>query len=414
MNPRGPLSGIALLVLALVVEGYDLQAANFAAPDLVASFGVTRSALGPLLSASLAGLFLGAVALAPLGDRFGRKNIVIAAGLGYGAFSFACAASPSLSWLFAARFAVGIGLGAVLPNALVLAGEYAPARLQASAAGLAGIGITIGAALAGLISAQILPMYGWRSLFIVGGILPVFVAIVLIRWLPESLQPGPRSSREEVRMRKNPTIWHVIRPPMLAPTICIWVLFALVLMTVYLLGGWIPLLLSDAGLSHRHAAYLAAGYHLGGVIGAICASALLRRWRWPAVALFAFLGVAALAALAGGVGTGSFLATLIVAAGFGVTGTQNAANGSASTSYPAAIRAAGLGWALGFGRFGSVAGPLVGSWAVSLGFAHPNQFFAVAIGPMAIAGLIALWLHRFSVKSSGSDSPTSEIHFSAR
>src|SRR5688500_16119728 len=117
MSPRSSLSGIALLVLALVVEGFDLQGANFAAPDLVASFGVTRSELGPLLSASLAGLFLGAVVLAPLGDRFGRKSIIIAAGLGYGVFSLACAASPSLPWLFAARFAVGVGLGAVLPNA---------------------------------------------------------------------------------------------------------------------------------------------------------------------------------------------------------------------------------------------------------------------------------------------------------
>src|SRR3954453_3653410 len=119
MSRRAPLGGIALLILALVVEGYDLQAANFAAPDLVASFGVARSALGPLLSASLAGLFLGAVLLAPWGDRIGRKNVIVAAGFGYGVFSLACAAAQNLPWLFAARFAVGVGLGAVLPNALV-------------------------------------------------------------------------------------------------------------------------------------------------------------------------------------------------------------------------------------------------------------------------------------------------------
>ncbi len=401
MSPRKRLTAMALLVLALVVEGYDLQAANFAAPDLVASFGVTRSALGPLLSASLAGLFLGAVLLAPLGDRFGRKTVIIAAGFGYGVFSLACAASPTLPWLFAARFAVGIGLGAVLPNALVLAGELAPARLQASAAGLAGIGITIGAVLAGVISAQLLPAFGWRSLFIVGGILPIVVTVVLIFGLPESLPSNPRSAEEKLRLGRSPAIWDLIRPPLLPTTICIWALFALVLMTVYLLGGWIPLLLSDSGLSQRHAAYLAAGYHLGGVVGGICASALLSRLRWPTVALFAFLGAAALAALAAGVGTAPFLATLIVVAGLGVTGTQNAANGSASSAYPTGIRAAGLGWALGFGRCGSVAGPLVGSWAISLGFEHPNQFFAVAIGPMAVAALIALWLHRLNVKDSG-------------
>ena len=121
---RGRMGGIALLVLALVVEGYDLQAANFAAPDLVKSFGVARSALGPLLSASLAGLFLGAVVFAPFGDRIGRKRVILAAGFFYGVFSLACAWSPTLPWLFAARFAVGIGLGAVLPNALALAANW--------------------------------------------------------------------------------------------------------------------------------------------------------------------------------------------------------------------------------------------------------------------------------------------------
>jgi AAHS family 4-hydroxybenzoate transporter-like MFS transporter len=250
-----------------------------------------------------------------------------------------------------------------------------------------------------VVSAQLLPEYGWRSLFIVGGILPIVVTGVLSLGLPESL---PRSSAEELRLGKSPAIWDLVRPPLLATTICIWVLFALVLMTVYLLGGWIPLLLSDAGLSQRHAAYLAAGYHLGGVVGGICASLLLRRLRWPTVAAFAFLGAVALAALAAGVGTGPLLATLIVLAGLGVTGTQNAANGSASSAYPAAIRAAGLGWALGFGRCGSVAGPLVGSWAITLGFEHPNQFFAVAIAPMAVAALIALWLHRLSDAASSS------------
>lgn len=396
--------GVALLVLALVVEGYDLQAANFAAPDLVARFGVTRSALGPLLSASLAGLFAGAVLLAPLGDRFGRKRVIIAAGLGYGIFSFACALAPSLQWLFAARFMVGIGLGAVLPNALVLAGELAPARLQASAAGLAGVGITLGGVLAGVVSSQLLPDHGWRSLFIVGGILPLIVTLALAFGLSESTHLDVRGAHPPGGRRR--VIWDLIRPPLLSTTLCVWVLFALVLMTVYLLGGWIPLLMSDSGLAPRNAALVAAGYHLGGVAGAMCAAALLRGMRWTVVALFAFLGVAVLATLAAGSATGVALTTLVVAAGFCVTGAQNAANGSASSAYPAAIRAAGLGWALGFGRFGSVAGPLVGSWVVLLGLQHPNQFFAVAIAPMAVAGGIALWLSA-AAKPPGADSPSS-------
>jgi AAHS family 4-hydroxybenzoate transporter-like MFS transporter len=293
---------------------------------------------------------------------------------------------------------VGIGLGAVLPNALVLAGELAPARLQASAAGLAGIGITLGGVLAGVASAQLLPEFGWRSLFIVGGMLPVAVTVALVYGLPESPEMAPRITPAESQRR---AVWDLVRPPFLATTIRIWALFALVLMTVYLLGGWIPLLMSDAGFSKRDGAYVAASYHLGGALGAMCAAILLRFMRWTVVASFAFAGVAVLAALAtgAGAGTGVALTTLVIAAGFCVTGAQNAANGSTSSAYPASIRAAGLGWALGFGRFGSVMGPLAGSWAMLLGFERPDELFAVAVAPMAVAGMISLGLRRAETRA---------------
>lgn len=386
--------GFLLLLISLIVEGYDLQAANFAAPDLVASFGVARSALGPLLSASLVGLLIGAVLLAPLGDRIGRKRVIVIACICYGLFSLAAAMSPSLSWLIFWRLAIGAGLGAVLPNALAHAGELASDRLQASATGLVGVGITIGGVLAGIVAAQLLPEHGWRSLFFVGGVLPIIVAALLIWGLPESpaLQLQPTAGKAD--RKDQPSVWAIIRPSMMLKTIGVWLIFAFVLMNVYLLSGWIPLLMADAGFSQRSSALIATGYHLGGVGGGVAASLLLKEKGWAAVAFLAFFAAASLGALTLGAGVGPMLAVLVIAAGFCVTGTQNAANGAASATYPPEIRAAGLGWALGFGRLGSIAGPLIGSFAIMLGLQQPHQFFALPLAPLVIAALIALWLHR--------------------
>lgn len=402
-----PTSGSArvipyvLLFLALVVEGYDLQAANFAAPDLVLAMGVSRAEIGPLLSASLFGVLIGAVFIGPLGDRIGRRPIIIYACIGYGILSLAAAAAQGLGVLIVLRFLIGVGLGGVLPNALALAGELAPRGREATATALIGIGITFGGVVAGLIAAQFLPHYGWRSLFIIGGVLPIGIAAVLALGLPESpafLKRQVLAAADRVTPSFGPA--PLLKRGMAPITIGIWVIFAAVLMNVYLLSGWIPQLMADSGFSPTQGALIATAYHAGGVFGGITASLVLRGRGWPVVALFAFAAAGSLGILSLGVGTGMLLGACIIAAGFFVTGTQNAINGAAGISYPVDIRAAGLGWALGLGRVGSIAGPLVGSAAILLGMTQVQHFFALPLIPLIAAGLIALWLRRATAPHS--------------
>src|SRR5450631_4111135 len=157
-----PWVATGALLLALVSEGYDLQAANFAAPAIVKSLGIAKGDVGPLLSSSLLGVLFGAALIGSLGDRLGRKRLIIGGCVAYGLLSLAAAACSALWELVLLRFLIGLGLGGVLPNALALASDLARRGSEATAAGLIGIGITFGGVLAGLAAAALLPAYGWR------------------------------------------------------------------------------------------------------------------------------------------------------------------------------------------------------------------------------------------------------------
>jgi AAHS family 4-hydroxybenzoate transporter-like MFS transporter len=194
---------------------------------------------------------------------------------------------------------------------------------------------------------------------------------------------------------------------MAGQTLAIWLIFVAVLMCIYLLTGWIPLLLRQAGYSARAAALIGAGYQGGGVLGGIVASLMLHRRGWEVVALFAALACCSLSVLVWGPASTVLMAVGVVAIGLCVTGTQNAINGAGGVSYPAEIRSTGLGWALGVGRLGAVAGPMVGSLAIVLGMTEARHLFALALVPLGLAGCAAAWLRsRIDIVAASAASAT--------
>lgn len=402
VDPARGWGGFLLILLALVVEGFDLQAANFAAPSIVEDFGIARAEIGPLLSASLVGVLIGALTIGPFGDRFGRRAILVGCCLAYGLVSLGAAMAGNLTELVALRFLIGIGLGAVLPNALALAGELAPRRHLARAMGLVGIGISFGGVVAGAVAARFLPTHGWPSLFIAGGILPIAIAALLWIGLPESpamARPGlPRQSPAR-------SLRAILAPARRGATLAIWLSFALVLMVVYLLSGWIPLLVRDQGYSTAAASWIATASHAGGVAGGIFASLMLARRSWMIVAAFAGLAALTLAVVALHDWSTGMLSLLLVMVGFFSTGTQNGLNGSCGAAYPAEMRATGLGWALGVGRVGSIVGPLVGSLALLLGLSDPRHFFILPVLPLLAAAALALWLAKRTAPDPSEEKP---------
>lgn len=390
-----------LVMLALAVEGFDLQAVNFAGPSIAADFGMARSRLGPLLSASLVGILVGSTQIAPLGDRFGRKRVLVLATAAFGVLSLVAATAGSDSQLIVLRFLIGIGLGGVMPNGLALAGEQFSRERQASMIGLVGIGISLGAVAAGVTAARVLPSYGWRGLFVVGGILPLVIALLVALALPEgSTARESRAVASPEASTRRGSVKAILQPPMRSMTIMIWLIFIGTTLNFYLLSGWIPVLMKGSGWSIAGAAWVTAAFHMGGVVGGVCASLALARGGWSTATIFlggAALTMAVLAfAQPGAIETVVF----IVAAGFCSTGTLNAINGATGGAYPPHLRSTGLGWALGTGRIGSILGPLVGSLAALVNLDRNDRFFVIPVIPLILVMLLAIQLSRQTSRAS--------------
>lgn len=421
---------IALVVfsfLILISDGYDIGAVAFAVPHLLKEWQITdRSALGPVFSASLFGILFGSPLFGYLGDRFGRKVAAVFSCLTFGIFTLAAAWATSLTDLLWLRALAGVGIGGLLPNMIALNGEYAPRKFRATLIILMFCGVTFGGAIPGAVSNWLVPTYGWKIIFIIGGILPIVLAGAASLWLPESakflvvkqdrarlvgilgrLAPGvpigPNTKfvipDEKVYSGFSPKYlfadgMHVITP-------LLWLCFAVNLMGFYFLVSWMPtLLIGQKVLSPTDAATATALVQIGGTVGGILICRPMEsRGFWPVALLFA--GAIPCVALIGFSATTSSTALMVNAflAGFCVLGLQFGLNAASAMVYPTSFRTNGSGWAFGIGRFGSIVGPIFGGYLVQAKLPLQNLFVVAAcpfvIGAIACFVLARLYAARF-------------------
>jgi MFS transporter, AAHS family, 4-hydroxybenzoate transporter len=397
-----------------LVDGFDAQSIGFVAPVLAKEWGATPASFGPVFSASLVGMMTGALSLGPVADRFGRKLAAILAVAFMGVFTLATMTCTSIESLLVIRFLTGVGLGGALPNCVALSGEYAPARWRATAIGAMFCGFPLGAMLGGLLAARIIPAFGWKSVFLVGGIIPLILIPVLAILLPESI-------RYLVARRKQParilTLLRKIEPSVQATessnftirettsggvaiselfshgrllgTLLLWVSFFANLLLYYFLINWLPLLLQQAGLSLSNAILLTALLNFGGILGTIVFARSLDRTGNSRILVWAFVGCTVFTIVLGYAGANiPVLIGAVFIVGFCANGALNNLSAVAANLYPTNIRATGIGWGLGFGRVGSIAGPMIGSWLLlaKVDLAHlfsiialPSLFAALAM-----------------------------------
>jgi AAHS family 4-hydroxybenzoate transporter-like MFS transporter len=406
-----------LLLCAAVIfaDGFDLQAIGYIAPNLSKEWHLAPGALGPAFGASLVGLMLGALVCGPVGDRIGRKRVIVVCSAFFGVCTLLTVLADNLTSLVAIRFITGIGLGGVLPTSIALTGEYSPQRSRATMIMMMFCGQSLGSVLGGAVTAKLVPAFGWPAVFWVGGLLPLILALILIPALPESihllvLKGGKEAQIRQVLARMNPAFVYPSGTRFVAPpehsgdfpvrqlfaegravtNILMWVIFFMNLLVIYLLANWLPTVINNVGIPFETSVYISTLYHVGAIVGALTLGSVIDRFG-------SFQVLSATFILAGlfiiGIGSAGasvpLLALAVLAAGYCVVGAQYGANATAATYYPTSIRSTGVGWALGIGRIGSIIGPLFGGMMISMHWSAPNLFAAGAV-PEFLAGVVAL------------------------
>jgi AAHS family 4-hydroxybenzoate transporter-like MFS transporter len=421
-QPVGAFQIRLLLTCAAVLflDGFDTQAISFVAPALAKEWGLEKGALGPVFSAALFGLMIGALLLSPAADRVGRKKIIILSTVAFGVGALATAFVEGLSALIVIRFLTGLGLGGAMPNAIAMTSEFSPRRRRATMVMLMFCGFSIGGALGGLVAAALIPHFGWRMVFVVGGAAPLLLAPILALKLPESVRFLALTGRADVRVGRllglinprtlfAPAIRFVVNEPELKgipvkhlfkggrtlATLLLWVLFFMSLLDIYFLSTWLPTVLSDFGASVSKAAQVGALLQIGGVVGTLVLGSIIDRFSFRAVALVYFMAVFAIGAI-GQLGYSIVLiGSAIFVAGFCIAGGQIASNALAAGFYPTSVRATGVGWALGIGRVGSIVGPLVGGALLAMKWSA-GEVFVTAAAAALCAALAAFSLSRLA------------------
>lgn len=404
--------------LIMVVDGFDLQAIGYVAPSLIKEWGLNRAAFGTAFSAGLVGMMIGATQGGTLGDRLGRKRTVLVGVVWFGLFTLVTAWVGGLTGLVVLRFLAGIGLGCAVPNAIALNTEYAPKRLRATMVTVMFLGYTIGAALGGAAAALLIPRFGWPSVFIAGGVAPIVVALLCVKYLPESVRfqllrgnkleaarrqlqawfPQARigAATELVmveEVRPGYSLGHLFKEGRAPFTVLLWICFIANLVTLHFIANWLPTVIESTGVPLQRAVIVTSLFQVGGTLGGIIISRLLDRG--SLVPLVGFFAMAALMIAAIGMFSSSetMLEAIVFGAGLFVVGTQFGLNALAGSSYPTFIRSTGVGWALGIGRIGSIMGPAVGGVLIAMKLPL-HQIFLWGATPMLIGCVASFMLLR--------------------
>lgn len=413
----------ALCTLLMVVDGYDMISYGSVVQTLIVEWQMTPQQGGYLGAAALIGMLIGGMFVAPLADRFGRKNLLVGCLTASAVASLGCAMAFNFETLFIARTLVGVALGAMVPNFVAMTGEYAPQRIRSFAVCFVCSVYSIGGIAAGLMGMVLIPNFGWRSIFWVSVSFIVLVPVV-IKFLPESpvfLSRFPRRRKEfegiisHVSPSTDPTTVVAVEKPeeSSAPfieifrrgnglnTLLIWVVFLATMLLSYGLNTWLPTLMAGAGYSLGGGLFNLVVLNIGGFLGAVLGGVLADRLGIKPVILGYFI-VATISLASLSLTQNSVIVNiLLMFAGATTVGTLSVIHALAAEYYPSAIRSTGIGWAAGIGRLGAIAGPVLGGALLGLALPFSQNFLAVAIP--GIIGALAMALVNMSRSAKGEE-----------
>ena len=419
-----------LCFLVSMLDGFDTQSIAFVAPSVSAQWHLPAASFGPIFSATLLGSVVGASIFGRLADRYGRRLFTVLTVALFGVATLICAFARDRTDLLICRLIAGIGLGGAIPNFMALAAEYAPKHLRSRIVVMTLWGFPLGAVVGGLLSTALIRNFGWPSVFITGGVLPLLLIPVLIAWLPESIRflALRRAGREalctvlgridtsrtfdarhdyvasESTAATSGAFRMLFTEGRAASTLLLSTAMFMSLLLSYMLINWIPLLLQQAGLPSGNAVLGAVALNLAGIIGSYFFSRRIDQTPRPITVMVTAYVLSAFAiVMIGRIGTsfGPIMATIFIT-GFLLIGVQMTMSAFSANAYPTSLRGTGIGFIQSIGRIGSLLGPLAAGALLSFGMT-PSQLFHAAGIPalLAAASLLLLGWFRQSQNQGG-------------
>lgn len=404
--------------LIILADGLDAGAIGYIAPSVMEEWGIDKKDLGPVLSAALIGMSLGALGSGPLADRFGRRWVVIATTFLFGIAMLLSATSQNLGHLEIWRFLTGLGLGAAMPNIATLLAEYMPKKRRMLMVNMMLCMFPLGASLGGVLSAVLLKHFGWHAILIIGGVLPIALVLVLLFALPESvpflLRQGRQDAARKIIAKLGRTLADdeeltlvedagkaqpattgkplkmLLSGAYLKTGITMWLCCFMSLLVFYLLMSWMPTILKNAGFGVEQYSLLTAVFPFGGVVGTLIIGWFMDRFNPNRAVMVTYFISSLLLLVTGLFGSSVYLlGGFIFLAGAGLVGAQSSLPSLAAASYPVQCRAAGVSWMHGIGRLGAITGALFGSVIFAFGLDIQGIFMLLA-APVLVSAL-ALW-----------------------
>ncbi|MFV3412759.1 MFS transporter [Pseudomonas nitroreducens] len=415
---QGPMNrfqwtAIGICIVLNMIDGFDVLVMAFTAASVSAEWGLNGARVGLLLSAGLFGMAAGSLFIAPRADQFGRRPLILFCLLLCGVGMLLSALSQTPAQLAILRGLTGLGIGGILASSNVIAAEYANKRWRPLAVSLQSTGYALGATFGGLLAVWLIGHWGWRSVFLAGGLISLAAIPLVLAGLPESLdfllarRPANALARvnvlagrlglasldslPEARVREpgGVAMLQLLAPELRRPTLLIWLLFFLAMFGFYFIMSWTPKLLVAAGLTAQQGITGGVLLSIGGIFGAALVGALSARLPLARVLQGFMLVTAALLVL--------FLASatsLAAALGLGLliglfaNGCIAGLYALSPLVYPAGVRATGVGWAIGVGRLGAILSPTVAGLLLDDGWQPLHLYGVFAVVFVLAAGVL--------------------------
>ncbi|MDX3771460.1 MULTISPECIES: MFS transporter [unclassified Streptomyces] len=414
----------AVCCLITCLDGFDFQILSFAATYIRKDFALTETQLGTLGTVGLFGTMIGALIMGYLADRIGRRPIIALSVVGFGLFMLGFAYADTYGHLIALRFVSGLFLGGVLPLTWALAAEYAPRRFRVTAVSIIMAGYTLGGAAGGPVSNWLVPEYGWRSVFVVGGVCSLLTVFAMLALLPESvkflaLKARPRGDERIARIlaRLQPdlaiepgtrfitgdpqladhglrfTPAQLFRGHLMGITPLLWLVYLLSSALIYFMVFWTPMINERMGFSVSAAATIAACASVAGAVGQLFISRFVDRKGAGTILWMPLAAVVCMLVLGTGVLGPAVYVAFVIGAKMFINSGHGGITSIAGTFYPTEIRANGAAWASSVAKVGAMAGPWLGGVILDAGLGARGAFTLFSVCP-AVMVLVLFALGR--------------------